>query len=621
MTEQLIPGGPEAVVPASLRSWMAAVSELARAVKSAEPLEMLLGRVAEQACALIGFDLAAVMLADPTGERLLVRGSHGLSTDYVGRLNTDHPLRVHAPVPGVDAPAARAVRDGVTVTVADIRALRDFDRLRQLADHEGYRALLAAPLLTAGHPIGTLVAYSSDARDFTAAEIELAELLAEHAAIAVETARLREREQHAIDELSVANTALRAHQDVLDRAEEQHRRLMELGLDDVGLPRLVSWLASTLQHSVTVEDVDGKVLAGAPESGYVPPPAHAPPRARRRSPSGHERYEPVELRPAGSDESAATAWETPVVLGGEVVGRLWLTGPGVAPDAVGRRTVERFALVVAFELLKGRHEVEIEARLSRDLLTDLLRDGGEQIRPGLLARASALGCDLAAPHTVVVLAADPPGDGHEPGTPPQVRLAEAALARSEEGGRPLAGIQDGALVLLLPGTPAVAERVRRLVSRLAEATAPQSVSAVIGSTGTSPAQHATAARVARCALDLLQGSGRGRVLDVGDLGVHALLLESGVASGLRAFSRRMLDPLERHDERHGSALVATLRTWLRLGCSAQATALELVVHRNTVSYRLARIEELLGRRLRSPDSLLQLQLAVVVLDVEESGRS
>ncbi len=611
VSEQQVRTGP--AVPASLRSWMTAVTGLTGAIRSAEPLETLLARVAGQACALIGFDCAAVMLADSDGERLLVRGAHGLSATYVDRLNTDHPLRVHVPDPGIDAPAAQAMRDGVTVSVADIRALRDFDRLRRLADVEGYRALLAAPLLAAGRPIGVLVAYSVAARDFTEGEVELAELLAEHAAVAVETAALRESEQHLIGELRAANAALRAHQDVLDRTEERHRRLMELELDDVGLPGLVDWLADILDCSVTIEDVAGTVLAHAPGSGLVAQAEHPP--ARDHGGTGRERYELVELRPAGHP-AVTGVWETPVVLGGQVAGRLWLIGVATAPDAVERRTVERFALIVAFEMLKLRHGVEIEARLSQDLLTDLLRDEGDEIRPGLLARAAALGCDLSAPHSVVVFDVGPDGDAGS--LRRTARLAEYALTGDGDG-RPLVGTRDGALLLLLPDRPDVADRVRRIVARLADASAPHPVSAVIGASGTSPAELATATRVARCALTLMLESGHGRVLDIAELGVHALLLESGVAAGLRAFSTRLLGPLDRHDARHGSSLVATLRTWLRLDCSPSSTARALVVHRNTVTYRLARIEELLDRRLRTPDSQLQLHLAVLVRDIAESA--
>lgn len=70
-------GAPE--VPSTLRSWMSVVGEIARAVNAAEPLDGVLATVAEQACALIGFEYCAVMLAEPDREHLRVAGSSGLS--------------------------------------------------------------------------------------------------------------------------------------------------------------------------------------------------------------------------------------------------------------------------------------------------------------------------------------------------------------------------------------------------------------------------------------------------------------------------------------------------------------------------------------------------------------
>jgi signal transduction protein with GAF and PtsI domain len=58
---------------------MSAVGEIARAVNAAEPLDGVLATVAEQACALIGFEYCAVMLAEPDREHLRVAGSSGLS--------------------------------------------------------------------------------------------------------------------------------------------------------------------------------------------------------------------------------------------------------------------------------------------------------------------------------------------------------------------------------------------------------------------------------------------------------------------------------------------------------------------------------------------------------------
>ena len=71
-------GVPE--VPASLRSWMSAVSEIVRSVNAAEPLAKVLTRVAEQACELIGFEFCAVMLADE--DTLLVHRPRPDQGDY-----------------------------------------------------------------------------------------------------------------------------------------------------------------------------------------------------------------------------------------------------------------------------------------------------------------------------------------------------------------------------------------------------------------------------------------------------------------------------------------------------------------------------------------------------------
>jgi FAD binding domain in molybdopterin dehydrogenase len=109
-----------------------------------------------------------------------------------------------------------------------------------------------------------IVAYSVRARDFSEPELELIELLGGQAALALETARLRAEQEEVIHELSRANRELRRGRAVLEWAEQQHHQLMQLVLDEVELPGLVSALAATLQASVTVEDAEGRVLASAP---------------------------------------------------------------------------------------------------------------------------------------------------------------------------------------------------------------------------------------------------------------------------------------------------------------------------------------------------------------------
>ncbi len=382
-------------VPASLRPWMSAVSEIVRAVNAAEPLEGVLTRVAVRACELIGFEFCAVMLADERHERLNIAGCSGLTANYLAQVSASRSLMIHPPGPGLDTPAARAYREGRTIVVPDVRDAPDYGRLRHLAPTQGYQALLASPLRGSGELAGVIVAYSVRAREFSEPELELIELLGGQAALALETARLRAEQQEVIHELSRANRELRRGRAVLEWAEQQHHQLMQLVLDDVELPGLVSALAATLQASVTVEDAEGRVLASAPVAGYCPPPG---PGARRRRPvraalaaqeSSGRRYTvarvpvPEANGHGGSDGPAGSgtaAWAAPVVLDGELAGRLWVTAPPADPEPVQLRVIERFSLVVALVLLQQRHLLNVQSQLSGDLLGDLLREGGP-VRP------------------------------------------------------------------------------------------------------------------------------------------------------------------------------------------------------------------------------------------------
>jgi DNA-binding PucR family transcriptional regulator len=74
----------------------------------------------------------------------------------------------------------------------------------------------------------------------------------------------------------------------------------------------------------------------------------------------------------------------------------------------------------------------------------------------------------------------------------------------------------------------------------------------------------------------------------------------------------VLGPLYRYDRRRDTTLVETLRAFLAAGCSAAATAEALIVHPNTISYRLRRIEELLDINVHDPQALLQFQFAFMI---------
>jgi len=95
------------------------------------------------------------------------------------------------------------------------------------------------------------------------------------------------------------------------------------------------------------------------------------------------------------------------------------------------------------------------------------------------------------------------------------------------------------------------------------------------------------------------------------LGIYKLLFEIE-PDKLLMYYQEVIDPLNRYDNKHHMDMVASLFVYFEENCNAAKTAKRLFVHRNTLDYRLKKIEEITGRNLDDPYDRLTLQLGVIV---------
>jgi DNA-binding PucR family transcriptional regulator len=102
------------------------------------------------------------------------------------------------------------------------------------------------------------------------------------------------------------------------------------------------------------------------------------------------------------------------------------------------------------------------------------------------------------------------------------------------------------------------------------------------------------------------------VLTIDTVGLHRFLLHARQDAELLEFAHRTLDDLLAADARNGHPLLETIITYLRVRCSISKAADELVLHTNTVIYRLRRIEQLIRLDLDAPEGLMELQLALLI---------
>ena len=70
--------------------------------------------------------------------------------------------------------------------------------------------------------------------------------------------------------------------------------------------------------------------------------------------------------------------------------------------------------------------------------------------------------------------------------------------------------------------------------------------------------------------------------------------------------------MKAHDREHNSDLVRTLKVFFAANANASETADRLLLHRNSIPYRLERIGELTGLDLKDYRARLALQLGLLV---------
>ncbi len=82
--------------------------------------------------------------------------------------------------------------------------------------------------------------------------------------------------------------------------------------------------------------------------------------------------------------------------------------------------------------------------------------------------------------------------------------------------------------------------------------------------------------------------------------------------------RALVEPLLAYDQERRSDLVRTLKVYFAASANAREAADRLFLHRNSLLYRLARVEKLTGLDLKDPQARLALQLGLLVVDRERS---
>lgn len=397
-----------------------------------------------------------------------------------------------------------------------------------------------------------------------------------------------------------------------ERAQDLHRQLSELALAGHGLPALLRRLHELtgvpviLERDAIIDFVGGSSprLPEATATAIAAERAALDDWLREVPLSAFD--PPVALRSLVDGQARLIA---PILVQGSIAGFLSLLGSEGELGELHRLAVGRAAHACAIEMVRARAAREARDEVEEELL-DVLTAGRPGTHDAARERAKRKGFDVDAPYIVVAAESD------------DARLAKRIRSAWE---RQLATMRIPALVrergdttiaLVTLGRKTETKTLLDHLHRAARMGTAAPVALGYGAVRSGATAIAAASREAEQALTMGKRLfGPDSATAFNDLGLYRLLYALESLPELRAFSSDVLGRLAARDR--GGVLKQTLTAYLATNGSPTEAADRLHLHRNTVLYRLGRIEDLLAVDLRDAEVRLTLHLALKISEVIE----
>ncbi|MGP9503023.1 GAF domain-containing protein [Specibacter sp. AOP5-B1-6] len=443
---------------------------------------------------------------------------------------------------------------------------------------EGLRAILGVPVLRNGRVVGLLLAADRRVHDYRPQDVELLFSLAQYAGVAIENATVHEAGRQTVEHLQGALDSLESSEIATHSIMDFQDRLLGILMTNGSLGDLAELVQASIGGTVVVEDDGGRLLArSGPDAQPGPTGPNAADALWNVEPLGHQ------------GPPVGTLKHLPA-------GNTILEGP--SPSAEQRQILGRAATVAALLITKLQSELTTARARNAAMVMEWLEDPG-----GALERNPGAASGLGHLNTALVLQVE------ESSTPALLRLVQQKVERT--GG--MACNYRGSVLLWMPAAEPGTVAGQYALSMTGAIGQPVTAGAAVVAAPQALAAAATTAHNTVRALVALGRGGTGSLSNA--VAPFPSILSNSSPAELTEFVHSVLGTLLDYDSRHGSELVATLKTVYANSSNASSAADTLLVHPNTVQQRLARIDQITSESWRDSDVTMRRQLALKVLDL------
>ncbi len=491
--------------------------------------------------------------------------------------------------------------------------------------------LLGVPLKIHNRIIGGLiVANKKNGTYFSQNDLELLQILAGQAAVAIENARLFERTdeklQEKVAQLNKVNIILSNQNAMVKKSAAIHSELTNLVLEGKGIDVITDSLAQIVANPVKVEDASFKLIS---QSGsrlgekeeincISAQEILVKPEWEAQRVILHDERRMVKIPLGRSGEQEWCQYLVPIAAGRDILGYVsCLEGHKKKLEELDRMALEHAGTVYALELLKQKVAFETEQRIKEDFLGELI-SGTYQSEEQVLQQANKLGFNFKTGYMVTLLDLDFKGSGR--GDSELMQRMMGLVTQEVHACSPNSIVvnKNKRILILL----ALTKKGNYLdsfenLSRCLKEGALKNGPILIWRLAAGTACHRVpdfrqSFEEATFTLELMQNINRRDAAMVYDQLRVFGMLEINKKS-FTDFISKVIGPLLDYDAEHKSELVETLNLYYSNNGNVQQAARRGYLNPSTLKYRLKRIQEIAGIDLGDPDTSLQVQLALKLL--------
>ncbi|SFS97765.1 PucR family transcriptional regulator [Marininema halotolerans] len=396
-------------------------------------------------------------------------------------------------------------------------------------------------------------------------------------------------------------------------SKETQEELLQLILQGANLNRLATVIYRKLAYPALFTNSQGDVCGRSPQTNSLIDHFTQLPATSFKIPSAHGDW----LQHSTNSHSLI---EIPIHSARKRQGSLWLQLPLTSTPSFQKKAhifLEHAATAAALCFLQESVALETELRLRNDFLWNLAKGKTPSIEAAS-PQAEALGYDLSIPYVCIVGSPDVP-PSPQPTNHHQEYLhviEEIQFTARTLGEIVLTTRHLNQFIIYLNTLPTQAiQRVQSFLdlldSRLHERFPDLPLSWGIGENRVGIFSFHEGYLAAYSALTIgRRQKGIGHRSFYMDTGLYRALDQLAEHPEMKEITNSAMHHLLDYSKQRGINLVATFNAYLRNQMNVSQTAREMNLHRQSLLYRLRKIESLTGRSLFNPDDLFLLQLSI-----------